>query len=303
MQKPMLCQTGTLNDLSNPKKAGEFKFDGTRVLADRTDTKITVYNRELVDYTRRLTEFVEALEELNCRDIHLDGEAVYFDPATGQVDFTPCQRRCSTSDYGTQLFLKEKFPLKYEVFDIMRLDGEDLTLKPFWQRKALLEKVFARSGLFDQKDTFQFVQPRSDLQCLFEETRKMDEEGIIAKNVDSAYEFNTRSYSWLKIKNWRKVEAHVVGFTPGKNARAFFFGSLVLEKDGKYIGCAGSGFDEFELRKVKDILTSSKEITPPFNISESYTAIETDLRVRVQYYKITKQSGVMREPVFLDIVQ
>lgn len=298
MQKPMLCETGTLEDLHKPGYAGEWKWDGTRVLIERTGDVVRVYNRHLVDYTRRIPEFVQAAQSLPVKDFFLDGEAIYIDPKTMQADFTPCQRRCSTSDYGAQLYLQQQFPLVFKNFDIMRLNGKDLTLKPYWERKNALKRLtkMVKTG------TIQYVPFRWDLPEFFEETKMMDEEGIIIKDKNSPYEFNTRSWSWMKVKNWREVVCHVVGFTPGENSRSFFFGSLVLEKDCKHIGCAGSGFNDWELRQVKDILTDSPKTSPPFDIGEQYTAVKTDLQVKVQYYKITK-TGVMREPVVLEVIK
>lgn len=204
----------------------------------------------------------------------------------------------SATDYAAQLFLQQKFPLVFKSFDIMRLNGIDLTRKPYWERKNALKRLVKAA----KTETIQYVPFRWDLPEFFEETKRMDEEGIIIKDKNSPYEFNTRAWSWMKVKNWRQVVCHVVGFTPGENSRSFFFGSLVLEKDGKYIGCAGSGFNDWELRHVKDILTDSPKTSPPFDIGEQYTPVKTDMQVQVQYYKITK-TGVMREPCFQRIME
>jgi bifunctional non-homologous end joining protein LigD len=295
IQRPMLCETGDLSSLKKSELEGETKWDGTRVLVDRTQ-KVTVYNRYLIDYTYRLKEVREAASKVRAADFHLDGEATVIDPSTGAEDFTACQKRCSTQDFASQIYLQSKYPITYEAFDIMRLDGIDLTLKPYSERKQILLE------LIDGMDVIKFVPSRKDLSDFFEETKAKDQEGLIAKDINSRYEFNMRSYNWLKIKNWRQVTGHVIGYTPGKNARAFFFGSLVLEKDSKYLGCVGSGFDTAELYKIKSILKSSPEVAPPFSIGESYTAVKTDLQVRAQYYKISRQGNVMREPVFLEIV-
>ena len=126
------------------------------------------------------------------------------------------------------------------------------------------------------------------------------EEGLILKDINSRYE-HERSWKWLKIKNWRWQICDVVGYTPGKNARAGFFGSLVLAKDRKFIGCAGSGLNDWELRQLKDIFHDAPKMARPFLIGESYTAVKTNLKVLVKFYKIT-ENGVMRFPIFEKIV-
>jgi len=84
-------------------------------------------------------------------------------------------------------------------------------------------------------------------------------------------------------------------------SRAPFFRSLVLAKDGKFVGCAGSGLNDWELRELKDLFTDAREIPHPFDIGEDYTALDIKLKVEVKYYKHT-DNGVMRFPVFVRIV-
>ena len=76
---------------------------------------------------------------------------------------------------------------------------------------------------------------------------------------------------------------------------------MVLAKDGKFVGCAGSGFNDWELRQLKDIFADSPKTARPFDIGEYYTAVKTNLKVKVKYYKIT-EAGVMRFPIFEEIV-
>lgn len=182
------------------------------------------------------------------------------------------------------------------AFDILRFNGDDVTDRSFFRRKQLLQEL-----LVGHRGTIQFVQHRSDIEDAWKEVKRNEEEGLVLKDVNSRYQ-NERSYSWLKIKNWRHEICDVVGYTLGKNARVHFFGSLVLARDGKFRGCAGSGFSDWELRQVKDIFDDSPKMSCPFSIGEPYTAVKTSLRVLVKYYKITQQSRVMRFPVFEKIV-
>jgi len=168
-------------------------------------------------------------------------------------------------------------------------------LNPWLKRKALLADL-----LDGYEGTIQYVQHRFDLEDFWEEVKKQEGEGLILKEVNSRYE-HERSYKWLKLKNWRHQICDVAGFTAGKNSRAWFFGSLILAKNGKFIGCAGGGFSDWELRQVKDILADAQKIAKPFNIGEPYTAVDTNLKVLVKYYQIT-ENGVMRFPVFEKIV-
>jgi len=273
------------------------RYDGTRVLIIKyANGNIRLQNRHGIDYTYRLLEFVEAAKMLRAQSFVLDGEACYVNPVTGKVEFTPSQRRCATQDVGAQMFLRQKYPLKLMTFDILMLNGEWLVDRRFLERKQILWQLLRSAS-----PTLQYVPHRFDLRDFFEEVKARGDEGLILKRVDSRYR-GERSYDWLKVKNWKEEVCRVVGYTPGKNARAPFFGALVLAtEDGRFRGCVGSGFSDWELRKLKDIFTSARKVQPPFSIGEPYTAVDVDLKVLVQYYKAT-QDGVLRFPVFKGII-
>jgi len=270
------------------------KWDGTRVLVIKENGEVTLQNRDGIIYTRRLPEVVEAAENIP-GDFTVDTEVVYINPKTGREEFTPCQRRCSTKDLGKIYYLKAKYPITVEAFDILKLDGKIVEMFPWEKRKRLLW------GLLDHHEgIFQYVQHRFDLEQFWEEVKRREGEGLILKDVNSPYK-RERSYSWLKLKNWRHRICDVVGYTPGKNSRSHFFGSLVLAENGKYVGVAGSGFNDWELRRIKDLFADAQKISKPFDIGEPYTAVKTNLKVQVKYYQIT-ENNVMRFPVFEKIV-
>jgi len=290
---PMLCETGSVRDLKRQGYVAEKKYDGTRLLVIKENGKVTLQNRRGIIYTARLPEIVRAAKTIP-EDFIIDGEVVYVNPETGKEEFTPCQRRCATN--FPDPFMIKKFPVTLMAFDILKFQGENVTDRPFHKRKFLLH------GILLGRDTIQYVPYRYDLEEAWKEVQKEQEEGLILKDLNSRYE-NRRSYSWLKIKNWRPPEVcEVVGFTQGKNARNGLFGSLVLSRNGKYRGCVGSGFSDWELRQIKDILADAPRIQPPFDIGEPYVAVRTDLKVEVKYYKTT-EAGVMRFPVFVRVAE
>jgi bifunctional non-homologous end joining protein LigD len=272
--------------------ACERKWDGTRVLAIGEDGTITLQNRHGVIYTIRLPEVVAALKHIPGRWV-IDGEAVYMNPATEREEFTPCQRRCST--HFPDFMLREKYPIKLEVFDVLQLNGNSVEQAPYWKRKEALQQL-----LDGMDETVEFVRFEKDLQKAWKRTLREDLEGLIVKRFESPYEHN-RSYSWLKVKNWQFESCNVVGYTAGQNSRSPFFGSLVIARDGKLRGCVGSGLNDWELRKIKDILTDSPPMENPFSheqVGEPYKAVKTNLQVLVKYY-LTTDSGVMRHPIFI----
>jgi len=293
----MLCEEGDLRDLRRQGYAAEDKWDGTRVKIDKKNGKVTLINRHGIDYTHRLPEFVEAAKAIK-GDFTIDTEAVYINPTTGEIEFTPCQRRCATQDFAEILWKQRKFPLIAKPFDIMERDGEDLTRRRYLDRKEILAEL-----LKGAPSTFQYTPHTFEIEQKWNEVVKRGDEGLILKDINSAYEYE-RSYKWMKLKNWKPPEVcDVVGFTPGNNARSPFFGSLVLVDPltRQFRGCVGTGFNDWELRQIKDLITDAKKVAKPFDIGEPYTALDFKLRVEVTYYKHTV-NGVMRFPVFLKIV-
>ena len=173
----------------------------------------------------------------------------------------------------------------------MELYGLDVTKQPYLSRKKLLFEL-----LEETPPEIQYVSYTFELEKAWNDVVQRGAEGLILKDINSAYEYD-RSYRWLKLKNWKYQTVDVVGYTPGRNARTPFFGALVLAKDGKFIGCAGSGPNDWELRQLKDLFTDARKITKPFDIGEEYTALDIKLQVVVKFYKHT-ENNVMRFPVF-----
>jgi ATP-dependent DNA ligase len=182
-----------------------------------------------------------------------------------------------------------------EAFDVLEADGVNVEKMPYLKRKELLAHL-----LNNVEDTVDFVPFEKDLPGAWKRAIEQELEGLIVKQIDSPYEHD-RSYNWLKVKNWRFECDNVIGFTAGENARSNFFGSLVLERNGRFRGCAGSGFNEWELRKFKDIFSDAPRIPLPYSyaqVGEPYTAVKVDIEVLVKFYQVT-ENNVMRFPIFI----
>lgn len=249
-------------------------------------------NRRGIIYTIRLPEIVKALQSIRGRH-NIDGEAVYVNPKTGNEEFTPNQRRCST--HYPDPYLREQFPMTLKAFDLLQVHGMNIEKKPYYERKDLLHKLLVRC-----EGTVEYVNYENDLVKAWNKAVEKDREGLIVKQVSSPYE-HERSYNWLKVKNWRFEVCDVVGFTVGENARSPFFGSLVLAKEGRYTGCCGSGLSQWQLRKLKDIFSDAPKIPKPYSdmqVGEPYTAVKVDIQVLVKYYQTT-DTGVFRFPIFV----
>ena len=299
----MLCETGSLSTLNRKNMAGEVKEDGTRALLIKTEESFMIQSRPrkkdgvLVcsDYTRRLPEVTSEAKRFDETFI-IDGEVCYFN-AEGVSEFTPCQRRCSTQNPIKILALKRKYPVVHVAFDILELEGKNLRRTPYLQRKQVLQDLLinVRSGI-------SYCEHFFNMSDLLDVTISKGGEGIIAKRVNSIYRDGDRSLDWLKVKPKPKTAiCNVEGWTEGKNSRSSTFGSLVLSQNGEYVGRAGGGITDINLRKINAVLKNSPRKPKPFQIDKPYTAVETDLKVQVKYFRRTEK-GKFRFPRFDKIV-
>ncbi|HZG00759.1 MAG TPA: DNA ligase D [Chitinophagales bacterium] len=193
--------------------------------------------------------------------------------------------------------------LKYYVFDILELDGKDVTTKPLLERKKLLKQVLKEQKLTNVHYSDHIV---GDGLKVFEEAKRLNLEGMMAKNGNSLYRPGRRSDDWLKIKINFEEEAIIVGYTQPKGARQHF-GSLLLGMyvDGKlkYIGNCGTGFNNVSLKDLFDKMQKLKSTKPVLDEKVPFkdvTWVIPELVCQVKYTEWTADE-IMRHPVFLGL--
>jgi bifunctional non-homologous end joining protein LigD len=189
------------------------------------------------------------------------------------------------------------------LFDLLELDGNDLTGLEYCQRRELLEKA-----VDEAEDGHVQVPPALDatLEEAVEASRQLGLEGIMAKRLSSDYQPGTRSSSWVKIKHLHTQEVVVVGWRPGKGNRAAKVGSLLVAvPDGvdlRYVGRVGSGLTERDLAEVGARLKKLARKTAPLDDVPGADAsdahwVRPALVGEVQYSEHTG-SGRLRHPVW-----
>jgi len=313
--KFMLAHRGDLSVLIRDDMAGEDKFDGTRNHAIKTPISLNMWSRDSsdnqykVDYAEKhnLPEVEHDLRNLNCHSCWLDMELVWFN-SMGRSIMRGSQVRCGTTNpSGVREKMRQYF-INGMCFDLLELDGEDLTQMPYAYRKMVLQQFMEQ-----QKDlkSLRYVPYHDDKKDLWNKEILMGGEGIMAKTIKGTYEFR-RSKTWLKLKNegvtdgkqGRPPPMKVVGYTPGQNARASTFGSLVLmNEDQTYGGNVGGGFTVEELEWWSHLLDRCTPTDKPFDekqVGNSYTAVNCPYRVKVRYYEKTV-NGALRFPVYVGI--
>jgi bifunctional non-homologous end joining protein LigD len=208
--------------------AYEVKWDGYRLLAFVDEGEVRLQSSNLLDVTGRYPELHGLPQAVGAGSAVIDGEIVGFDD-DGRPRFVHVQRHDRA--------------LTYVVFDVLSVDGHDVTDRPYEERRALLEQLVT-PGPGWMVPKYQVGGGRD----LLEATERMGLEGIVAKRLGSPYQRGRRSPSWRKIKNRPRQELVVGGWTPGEGNRATSFASLLVgyHEDGalRYAGAVGTGFDQ-----------------------------------------------------------
>jgi bifunctional non-homologous end joining protein LigD len=271
----------------------ELKYDGYRALA-LLDGKgnVQLYSRNLLSFNSAYSDIVDELKKIDHPAL-IDGEVVIEDEK-GHSHFQLLQNYKTTGEG----------PLKYYVFDLLSLNGEDTMQLTVLQRKELLRELLSN---YSFHNIFYADHIEEKGKAFFSAAVKNKLEGIIAKNANSTYLPGRRSSNWLKIKITRQQEAVIVGITEPRGGRTLF-GSLLLGayKNGtlEYIGHCGTGFNEAAL---KELYHKFK----PYFVSQSPFSFKVDVNAKAQWLKPKfvcevkfsewTADGSMRHPVFLGL--
>lgn len=284
---PMLAKL-VKQPFSNADWLFERKFDGYRILV-YINQSVKLESRKGKDYSSKYPAIQTDFEKIK-EQVVLDTEIVVFDKQ-GSDDFQLLQDYNPDSNKDIRCF----------VFDILFLNGHDVTDLPLLKRKNLLEKLF-KQYQFDRIHLTGYDVAEGE-SC-FKKAKEKKWEGIMAKKADSEYFPGRRSDSWLKIKTVQGQEAIIVGYTTPLKGRQYF-GALVLaiNKDDKlvYIGNCGSGFDEKMLEKLYDLMsaykTDEKPITEKVQKEKDVQWIKPEIICEINFSEWTKE-GKARHPVF-----
>ena len=300
---PMLASSAD-EPFDSPQFTYEPKWDGVRTLAFVDGGEVRLQTRNLLDCTKQYPEAHGAAEALTgAYQAILDGEIVAFDEK-GAPSFQRLQPRMHVRDEGAVSKLRKSVPVVYEVFDVLYLDGEDLTRQPLRERRRRLEAALQPMGAVRLSEGF----PGDGIK-LFNAAREQGLEGIVAKRLDAPY-VSGRSAAWVKIKAFRSMDCVIGGWTEGSGGRSNTLGALLVGvyRDGKLtpVGHVGSGFDD---RTLRDLLATLKEHQSPESpfavqpkVNQPATWCFPDLVCEVRYAEITRD-GTLRHPVYLGLRQ
>lgn len=187
----------------------EIKLDGYRAIGIKTRGKVQLRSRNGNDFSGRYPSVAKALGGLPDETV-IDGEIVALD-GDGKPSFDLLQNHGSSG-----------VPLIFYVFDVLMLSGRDVTAEPLSARRALLEREVLPKLREPVRQSPPLLAP---LRALLRSVKEQGFEGLVAKNLNSAYEPGLRSGSWRKMRVNRGQEFVIGGYTAaGASFDALIFG-------------------------------------------------------------------------------
>ena len=277
----------------------EMKFDGFRLQCHKKGNKVELYSRKLERMTDMLPEIVEEVKGLKAKELIFEGETLAYDTKHKRY-FSFQETMHRKRKHGIKEAEKE-LPLNVFCFDILYLDGRDMTNEPYAERRKVLESLFPKGIL--KVSECHIVEKTSELEKLFQESMSSGLEGIMAKDLNAPYTAGKRKFAWIKLKkSYGKavdtVDGVVVGYYLGKGSRAEFeFGGLLIavrnEDTGKLetVAKIGSGFTEEEMVSLEKMLDKIKTKEPPEDLVHTIAPdfwVQPKYVVEVAFDDITK---------------
>jgi len=264
----------------------EYKYDGERVQAHKSGDKVVLYSRRLENISSQYPDVVNLIkEQITAKEAIFEAECVAMDLETG--DMRPFQELMHRRrKYGVEEAIAQ-YPTSLFSFDLLFVDGEDLTQQPLPQRRKRLMEIIKPNNRLNVA-TQKTVTNAKDLEDFFEEAIEEGCEGIMCKSVgkDSVYQAGNRGWLWIKFKrDYRSemtdtVDLVVVGAFHGRGKRVGTYGALLLatynpdEDTFETVTKCGTGFTDEDLAKLYDML--QRHVVPRRN-SRVKSTLEADV--------------------------
>jgi bifunctional non-homologous end joining protein LigD len=271
----------------------ELKFDGYRIVARVERGKARLFSRNGKDWTSRFPEIARAVAQIPVRTALIDGEIVAL-AANGASNFRHLQEALSSA---------RTEPLVYQVFDLLHLDGYDMTAVAQSARKTTLAQLCDAAGFLGDGRVRYTDHLQTNGAEFYRRVCELGLEGIVSKAADARYQ-SGRTRNWVKTKCTQHEELVIGGYTEPAGSRTGF-GALLLgafDADGAliYMGRVGTGFDTRQLTELAPRLAKIETTRSPFS-----TALDTrgvhwvrpTLVAEVEFTERTRD-GLLRHPSF-----
>lgn len=237
---------------------------------------VSIFSRNMESMTDMFPDIVQSCGDLGVDSFVIDSEIIGYDE--NQDNFIPFQETMTRKrKYGVSE-KADSVPIRVYAFDLMYINGEDVTQYPLVKRLELLKDLIPKDhSIFKLSESFE-LKSGDEIEGKFDEYINKGLEGIIAKGKDTIYKPGTRNFDWIKLKATSKagfvdtIDAVVMGYYLGKGQRTKFgIGAILIglydEEQDQYVSLAkvGTGVKDDEWVTYKNKLDQHIIDSKPLN--------------------------------------
>lgn len=288
------------------KCIAEYKYDGERMQAHKKGDEVLLFSRRLEDISNQYPDGIELIKSyVKAKDAILEAECVAIDIETGEMRaFQELMHRRRKYEIENAM---EQYPISLFVFDVLYVNGKDLTIEPYPVRRKALEKAIKQNNrIRPAKKTI--INSVEELEKFFEEAIENGCEGIVCKSMakSSIYKAGARGGLWIKYKRDYKsemtdtVDLVVVGAFHGRGKRAGTYGALLLasynsKRDTfETVTKCGTGFTDEDLAKLPKLM--QKHLTKHRH-SRVQSMLEADVWFKPDIVLETRGAEITLSPI------
>ena len=256
----------------------EYKYDGLRAQVHISKDGVRIFSRRLEDLTNNFPDVAKSLKEhFKGEEAIIEGECVAVDAETGFMqsfqEVTHRRRKHGMDD------AVKRYPVRIFMFDMLYVNGKDMTLMPYLERRKAISEWFDISDNI-QMSNMRVVHSVAEAEEFFEDAIGARCEGMMAKSIsdESIYRAGSRGFLWIKYKKdyhanlTDSFDLVVVGAFYGMGKRAGKYGALLMasydQETGRYgtVCKLGTGFDDAFLDNMPNLLDKYKSASKPASV-------------------------------------
>jgi len=224
--RPMLAEIAeSLDDVfaAYSDFAVEYKLDGIRIQLHRKGNDVTIFSRHLKDITVHFPELVDVARTLPASEFILDGEAIGIGGDGRPLPFQILAKR-TTRKKDIEL-LQKKVPVLPKFFDILYVQGDDLTPRAYSERLKILNDIIRNKNYLARRT---LPVNKNDGLKFLEDSLTIGNEGVMVKLLDSPYRAGKRGKFWFKIKSAHTIDCVILAAEWGHGRRTGWLSNLHL---------------------------------------------------------------------------
>ena len=282
--RPMLAER-IMDPIEGLKKgngmiAFEYKLDGERVQIHKDGLKVQLFSRSLEKITNHYPDIVDTIKKFSIDNCILEAEIVPFHLETKRIQpFQELMHRKRKYNINDVIL---KYPIKVFLFDILYLEGNNLTQYEYTKRRTILESIVKEN----KNNTIELVKQivssnLNQIERFFRKAKDDGCEGLMLKQLNSKYRAGAREFLWMKLKKeydntlGDSFDLTVIGALLGKGKRTGYYGALLLAAYDKNsdnfqsICKVGTGFSDRDLELIYNELKNYVIETKPYNVNSN----------------------------------